>query len=130
MRSDEIVMQSYGRCCASASFFDDFYQRFLDSSEEVREKFVNTNMPAQKQLLRQGILNLVLYSRGLPPTKLKALAESHSRGKLDVQPHLYELWLESLLLTIEQHDSSFDTSIKHAWAEVLRKGIDVIKSGY
>ena len=57
MKAPDIVMQSYGRCCASASFFDDFYQQFLQSSPEVRAKFTNTDMPAQKLLLRQGILS-------------------------------------------------------------------------
>ena len=76
MTDENLVFQSYGRCCAKAEFFDDFYRTFLASSPEVAEKFTHTDMVAQKQLLRAGILNLVLYARGLPPTKLQALAES------------------------------------------------------
>ena len=72
MKPADQVMQSYGRCCASADFFDDFYTRFLASSPLIREKFVNTNMQAQKQLLRQGIMNLVMVARGMPDTKLRA----------------------------------------------------------
>ena len=56
MKDTNRVMQSYGRCCASADFFDDFYASFLASSPAVREKFVKTDMTAQKQLLRAGIL--------------------------------------------------------------------------
>ena len=130
MNAHDIVMQSYGRCCASATFFDDFYQRFLQSSPEVRAKFTNTDMPAQKLLLRQGILNLVLFSRGLPPTKLQALARSHSRDKLDIQPHLYTYWIDALIRTVEQHDKQANAETARAWREVLNKGVEVIQAGY
>lgn len=52
MKAADIVMQSYGRCCASDGFFDSFYDHFLASSPEVRDKFANTHMPGQKLLLR------------------------------------------------------------------------------
>lgn len=48
MKATDRVMQSYGRCCASPTFFDDFYQQFLASSPKIREKFTGTDMPAQK----------------------------------------------------------------------------------
>ena len=54
MKAADIVMQSYGRCCASDGFFDSFYDHFLATSPEVRDKFANTNMAGQKLLLRQG----------------------------------------------------------------------------
>ncbi|VXB30416.1 conserved hypothetical protein [Pseudomonas sp. 8AS] len=130
MKATDLVMQSYGRCCASATFFDDFYRYFLASSPQVRDKFTNTDMPAQKQLLRQGILNLVMYARGMPDTKLRALGESHARGRLDIRPELYDLWLDALLMSIAAHDGQFSESIRSAWREVLNKGIGVIKSGY
>lgn len=130
MTDDNLVFQSYGRCCKSPAFFDDFYTTFLASSPEVSEKFIDTDLSAQKHLLRAGILNLVLYARGLPPTKLQALAESHSRGKLDIKPHLYNYWLEALLITIRKHDAEMDQSGLEAWRRVLNKGIEVIKGGY
>lgn len=130
MTDENLVFQSYGRCCNSNNFFEDFYANFLASSPEVTAKFVDTNMAAQKHLLRAGILNLVLYARGLPPTKLKALAESHSREKLDIQPHLYTYWVNSLLDTIRSHDSESDPACLDAWRRILNKGIEVIKGGY
>ena len=130
MKPADRVMQSYGRCCASPAFFDTFYEIFLASSPQVREKFANTDMPQQKLLLRQGILNLVMHARGMPDTKLRALAESHSRQGLDIRPELYDLWLDALLLTISEHDKECDADIRQAWREVLNKGIAVIKAGY
>lgn len=130
MKATDRVMQSYGRCCASPAFFDDFYRHFLASSPQVREKFTSTDMTAQKQLLRQGILNLVMYARGMPDTKLRALGESHSRFKLDIRPELYDLWIDALLIAISEHDKEFCSESRHAWLEVLNKGVNVIKAGY
>jgi len=124
------VMQSYGRCCACPDFFDTFYRNFLASSPLIREKFAHTDMVAQKQLLRQGILNLVMHARGMPDTKLRALGESHSRFKMDIRPELYDLWLDALLNTIDQFDQQCDAETRQAWREVLNKGIAVIKAGY
>ncbi len=130
MSAANLVMQSYGRCCASPAFFDDFYRHFLASSPLIREKFTNTDMSGQKQLLRQGILNLVMHARGLPDTKLRALGESHSRQRLDIRPELYDLWLDALLRTVGEHDKACDADVRQAWREVLNKGIAVIKAGY
>jgi hemoglobin-like flavoprotein len=130
MKDTNRVMQSYGRCCASPNFFDDFYASFLDSSPAIREKFVRTDMTAQKQLLRAGILNLVLFARGMPDTKLRALGKSHSRAHLDIRPELYDLWIEALLKTIGQHDGELEKQDLQAWRTVLNKGIDVIKAAY
>ena len=130
MKDTNRVMQSYGRCCARADFFDDFYTSFLASSPAVREKFVKTDMAAQKQLLRAGILNLVLFARGMPDTKLQALGKSHSRSHLDIRPELYDLWIAALLKTISQHDRQLEKEDLQAWRTVLNKGIDVIKSHY
>lgn len=130
MSPADLVMQSYGRCCASSGFFDSFYQYFLASSPEIRDKFAHTNMPAQKLLLRQGILNLVMHARGMPDTKLRALGCSHARGALDIRPELYDLWLQALLQSIGEHDGQCDAATRQAWHEVLNKGISVIKAQY
>lgn len=124
------VMQSYGRCCASPNFFDTFYQHFLASSPAIREKFTRTDMTAQKHLLRAGILNLVLYARGMSDTKLRALGQSHSREGFDIRPELYDLWLDALLLAVKQHDAEATQEDLIAWREVLSKGINLIKSFY
>ncbi len=123
-------MQSYGRCCASPGFFDDFYQRFLASSPVIRAKFAATDMLAQKHLLRAGILNLVLHARGMSDAKLRALGQSHSRGGFDIRPELYDLWLDALLQTVAEHDREVRPEDLTAWREVLGKGIALIKSCY
>ena len=73
MKAADIVMQSYGRCCASDGFFDSFYDHFLATSPEVRDIFANTNMAGQKLLLRQGILNSQFGNFGIAINKRKKL---------------------------------------------------------
>lgn len=126
----DAVMQSYGRCCKENDFFENFYEYFLQSSEEVRAKFIRTDMASQKRLLRQGIMNLVMVSRGMPDTKLRQLGATHSRQGFDIPPHLYDLWVHALLVTVKKHDKDYTPDIKDAWLDVLNRGIAVIKSCY
>ena len=130
MKAADIVMQSYGRCCASDTFFDTFYDHFLASSPEIRDKFVNTNMASQKLLLRQGIFNVVLYARGMPGTKLKALGCSHSRQGMNIRPELYKLWFSALAASIREHDQESTIETILAWREVVTKSVDVILAEY
>ncbi len=130
MKAADIVMQSYGRCCASDGFFDSFYDHFLTTSPEIRDKFANTNMAGQKLLLRQGILNVVLYARGMPGTKLKALGCSHSRKGLNIRPELYTLWFNALAATIREHDKECTAETMQAWREVVNKSVEVIVAEY
>ncbi|MGE6321001.1 globin domain-containing protein [Pseudomonas oryzihabitans] len=124
------VMLSYGRCCASPAFFDDFYQRFLASSPRVREKFAYTDMAAQQLLLRHGIMNLVLVARGMPATRLRQLGESHCRARLDIDAELYGLWVDCLLATLAEHDPDFSPALRQEWRDVLEAGIAVMRSYY
>src|SRR5690606_27551230 len=127
---ENLVFQSYGRCCATPEFFADFYRTFLASSPDVAEKFTHTDIVAQNQLRRAAILIRVRYARCLPPTKLQALAESHSRHRLDINPHLYSYWINALLDTIRHHDQEMDEAGIRAWDRVLTKGVEVIRGGY
>ncbi|MCP8898171.1 globin [Gilvimarinus xylanilyticus] len=126
----DIVFQSYGRCCIRDQFFSDFYDCFMGKSDEIRQMFVDTDMPSQRHLLRNGIMQLILFSRGLPDSKLKALGESHSRHGYDIKPHLYNIWLEALLETLRQHDKQYSPQVESAWRHALTPGIDLIKSAY
>ncbi|WP_226665121.1 globin [Microbulbifer aggregans] len=126
----DIVFQSYGRCCNNEHFFIDFYDRFMSSSAEIRELFIDTDMPAQRHLLRNGIMQLVLHSRGLPDTKLKALGNSHSRTGYNIRPEWYGLWLDALLDTLRKHDTHFDESIAQAWRRAIEPGIQLIRGAY
>lgn len=130
MKAADLVMQSYGRCCRAEDFFTTFYRYFLASSPDIRAKFVDTDMQAQQLLLRQGIMNIVLYARGMPDTKLRALGCSHSRRGLNIRPELYTFWTNSLLKAIGDHDPHSSPEILQAWQEVIAQALEIIHKEY
>ena len=92
--------------------------------------FKNTNMEAQRALLRSGILWLVMHARGMPDTKIRALGESHSRTKMNINPAFYSLWLDALMETLARHDPEFSPQMEEIWRRTLNPSIDLIKSMY
>ena len=79
MNNTDLVFQSYGRCCRNDEFFVDFYNFFMSSSDAIRNRFENTDMGAQRHLLRNGVMQIILVARGMSDRKLKDLGESHNR---------------------------------------------------
>lgn len=43
-----LVQKSYARCSRSEGFFDDFYDGFIESSDEIREHFAGISRAKQK----------------------------------------------------------------------------------
>ncbi|NWO07239.1 MAG: globin [Alteromonadaceae bacterium] len=130
MTKSDLVFQSYGRCCGSETFFVDFYDHFMSSSDAIKNRFVNTDMAAQRHLLRNGIMQLILTARGMPDRKLRALGESHNRENYNIKPEWYDFWLEALMKTVRVHDSEYTPELDKAWREVLSPGIDLIRGAY
>ena len=130
MTNTDLVFQSYGRCCRKDDFFVDFYDFFMASSEAIRAQFANTDMPAQRHLLRNGVMQIILVARGMSDRKLRDLGESHSRKRMDIQPEWYALWEEALLKTVRVHDPDYTPELRQAWREVLKPGIDLIRGAY
>jgi hemoglobin-like flavoprotein len=128
----DVVAQSFGRCCASEKFFDDFYETFLKSSPRAKEKFKDVDMARQKGLLRDAIAFMVMFFDGssVATAKVDKLASSHSRARLNIEPDLYKFWLESLLVTVARHDARFGPEQDRAWRAVMGKGIAALVAGY
>ena len=61
---------SYQRCKNDENFFAIFYETFLASSEEVREKFKNTDFKVQTQLLKVS-LPLIMLACGKKRARLR-----------------------------------------------------------
>lgn len=112
-------------------FFDRFYELFTDASEEVREKFANTDMERQRRMLRQSLAYLVNYyaSHNVDEFLLR-IAVRHSRADLDIRPGLYDLWMEKLLETVAEFDRQFDEDVARGWRQVLAPGIAYMRSMY
>lgn len=126
------IVASYQRCIRSEGFTDTFYRLFLASSNEVKVKFQFTDMVHQKLMLRQSLLTMVLFSQNQDGThaELMELAGRHDRNHADIPPHLYELWLDTLCIAVEQHDPEFTPQIEQLWRRAMLPGIDLMISKY
>jgi hemoglobin-like flavoprotein len=130
----EIFQASLKRCLADNEFLRDFYERFMASSPEVREKFQGTNFPRQTRVLADSLYLMAVASESkgdaIAWKELDRLAEAHSRGGLDIRPDLYESWLDCLLKAASKYDTEFSSGIEEAWRNALGPGIEHLRSRY
>ena len=134
---DAATLHTFDRSLARLSsiheFLDRFYERFLESSPKVREKFVDTDFIRQKRALRTSFHLMLLAAedgnRG-PERYLKDLAERHGREQLGIGAEYYDLWLDSLLATVRVCDPEFSPEVEQAWERVMMVGIDYMLSKY
>lgn len=112
-------------------FLDEFYRRFIESSDEVRKKFENTDMQRQRRMLHQSLVYLVNYYANQNINDfLERVAERHSRRDLDISSDLYDLWLENLIDTVAAADSQFTPEVGDAWRQIMRPGIAYMREQY
>jgi hypothetical protein len=123
----EAFLASLKRCLAVAAFMDSFYQSFVSSSKDVREKFRHTDLKRQGLMLSDSLYVLALAVQGQvdSPARgaLPRLAERHSRRDLDIGAPLYDHWLACLIDTARRHDPQFTPEIEAAWRATLAWGI-------
>jgi hemoglobin-like flavoprotein len=130
----DVFRASLSRCLAARGFLESFYESFVGSSEEVREKFKNTDMKRQVKMLEDSLYVLAVAVQGGQgsPARgaLPGIARRHSRHDLDIRPELYDLWLDSLVETARTHDPEFTDASETAWRETLAAGIEYMRSHY
>ncbi|WP_166264622.1 globin [Marinobacter caseinilyticus] len=135
MSFDDIFDASYDRVLNAepdhVDFFEAFYQRFLGSSPQVSVLFRHTDMARQRSMLKKSFYSLIaFYASGAVDNVLRKIAYLHSERELNIQPYLYDLWLESLISTVRDYDPAFDDEVELAWRLVLSPGITYMKFGY
>jgi hemoglobin-like flavoprotein len=130
----ETFRASLKRCLADTAFLHDFYELFMASSGEVREKFKDTEFPRQTRVLADSLYIMAVASESRDDAiawkELDRLGERHSRADLDVRPELYESWLECLVKAAAQYDPDFSPEIEEAWRTSLAPGLEHLRSRY
>jgi hemoglobin-like flavoprotein len=121
------VVASYHRARQSGQLFDTFYLLFLGKSVEIPPMFARTDFPHQKLMLRESILEMLVFAQtGSGRVQIERLAERHRQ--LNVKPVHYELWLDSLCEALAKHDPQFNPALETMWRDAMRKGIDVMSA--
>jgi len=118
-----IAEESYLRV-RSEAFFQAFYKRFLASDPVIPEKFSATDFTRQNQLLQHGIGLLLSFARRRNPALLARIADRHGAHDLDIAPHLYAKFVDSLVDTVREMDASCTPDVEAAWRIALAPGID------
>jgi hemoglobin-like flavoprotein len=128
----DVFRSSLKRCLARADFLLHFHHAFLASSEEVREKFKDTDLERQSRVLADSLFMMAVVAQGQQKgpawAEMGRLARVHSRSQLDIRPGLYDVWLQCLLQAAERHDPEFSPLVEEAWRSTLRPGIEYMRS--
>ena len=115
---------SYYRCRRDERFLDTFYDGFLSKSPAIAQMFATTNFKFQKLMLRQSLLEMLCFDRGMSGTleEIEGLGLRHK--KLGVTPEMYVMWLDSLCEAICKHDPSYTPALEQLWRVAMLKSID------
>lgn len=121
---------SLKRCLGTASFLKDFYDRFVASSEEIREKFRNTDFERQNRVLADSLFLMAVAAQSGPGSyawrDLKRIARRHK--ELGIGGPMYDVWLDCLLQAAGAHDPQFSPSLESAWRATLIPGIELMRT--
>ena len=123
---------SYDRCCAIPDFFAAFYRNLFAAQPEVEAMFARTDLDTQQKLLKHGFGLLLIFPNQPDgePTILTRIAERHSRRDLAVAPSLYPVFIDALIDTVRQYDSSFTPAVEEAWRRTVHKGVAYMQARY
>jgi len=129
---ENIFKHSLHKCEENEKFLTRFYEHFLTTSPRVAEKFADTDFERQKDALRLSLRMMAMASveSDAADLYLEYIAKRHNRHHWNIEPDLYELWLDALIDTVREFDDEFDAEVEQAWRSVLRYGIDYMSSHY
>ena len=134
MENAQIFDASLKRCLERPDFMLDFYGFFMDSSEEIRQKFANTDFKKQTRVVADSLWAISVAAQGPKSSPawsdMPRLAARHSRSELDIPPALYDTWLDCLIQTVRKHDSAFSPEVEAAWRSTLGPAIEYMRSKY
>lgn len=128
----ERFLDSLDRCANNDKFIPAFYSRFLESSDEIRFKFRNTDFEKQNAMLLQSLRLAAGATNGDAESlsEVRSRADTHNRKQLNIEPRFYDLWLSSVIETASEYDPLWDDSIENAWETILRHVINQMVKYY
>ncbi len=128
----ESVNRSYGRCIRSDGFLDTFYGILGQSHPDLPPLFVNTDFTKQNQLVRGGLIMVIMFYRGASASRqaVELIRRSHSKSQLNIKPELYVYWVDALMEAVKRHDPEYTPELEEQWRMVIAPGINYIRDGY
>jgi hemoglobin-like flavoprotein len=124
-QADELTA-SYYRCRRDERFLDTFYDGFLSKSPAIAQMFAQTDFTIQKLVLRQSLLEMLCFDRGMSGTREEIERLGLRHKELRVRPEMYAMWLDSLCEAINKHDPNYTPALELLWREAMLKSIKEI----
>ena len=126
------IKQSFGRALTAPTFLTRFYETLIACSPEIADKFSNTDLKKQYELLEHSLAMALLFPDDNIVAKqvVNKIRESHNKHNLNIAPGLYADWLDSLMKVLHEVDPEFTTELEQQWRTFLKIAIDHIKAGY
>ena len=127
----QLFHDSYLRCVVSDQdgFFKRFYQLFVAADPEISKMFANTNMERQISLLQESLLHMIDFSNSkVANERMHQVATYHGSSEMNIPLHMFDLWMDRLIATVQERDTQFSPQIETAWRVCLSPGIAFIKS--
>jgi truncated hemoglobin YjbI len=124
--------ESFTRCTSDPRFLERFSALFLASSDEVRHKFTQTDLPKQRRMVQASLhmMMLAATSDSVGTSHFERLAVLHSQRHLDIPPHLYDLWLDCLVQAVRESDPQCTPETESLWRGVMANGMAFMKARY
>ncbi|CAB3746181.1 MULTISPECIES: globin [Burkholderia] len=129
---EEIFQESYRRVTGDdngARFFERFYDNFLASSDDIREKFAQTEMTRHQQLARKSFFHLLtLYHTKVTSDYLERIAIEHGPARLCIPEAMFNAWRSAILATVRELDAHhYDAKVEIAWAMTIAPGLEFMR---
>jgi hemoglobin-like flavoprotein len=126
----EIYNDSFEYCLSKEGFLPRFYELFMESSPEVREKLRDTDIQRQAWILKKSLYVLTMASVGTDEARneLIRLGKSHGPEGLKIPAYMYDLWLDCLLRAVKEFHTAWHPEIERSWRKMLGPHIAVLKS--
>ena len=120
------VIESYHRCRADQRFTDTFYDLFLAKSPEIAKKFEHTDFKHQKLMLRESLLEMLCYDRGIAGSEVEIANLAIRHKDLGITEEMFTMWLDSLCAAVEEHDPQYTPELGKQWRASMQKGINLM----
>ena len=123
---------SLTRCTREPRFLERFCALFFASSDEVLQKFSQTDVQKQRRVLQASLYMVMLAAADSPKSAvhLALLATLHSQAHLDIPPHLYDLWLDCLVQAVTECDHQWTPATETVWRSMMANGLAFMKARY
>ncbi len=128
----EAVKLSFGRALGDRELLGKFYKALVSSNPEVGRAFINADMEKQKEVLQMSLSMAILFPQDNVVAKhaMDKVRHSHSKSNLNINPELYQYWLDALLSVVAEVDSDFTPELDQQWRQVMGQAINHIQGGY